>query len=183
MQTSTERLALDNDASPRDSCGARYRAIRRQTEVFCAPLHSDDFNLQAMPDVSPPKWHLAHTTWFFETFVLKAFCANYKPYHPQFEALFNSYYNGVGAAPFPRAQRGLLSRPTTSEVFNYRSAIDQQMLALLKSEHPQRETILRRVELGLQLPDGPRRGPVGQPLLQCLMEPLHFAAGLRVVGP
>lgn len=132
-----------------DICG-HYRAIRQQSEVFCAPLHTDDFNLQAMPETSPPKWHLAHTTWFFETFVLKPFCPHYQVYNTYFESLFNSYYTGIGTAAFPRAQRGLLSRPTTTEVFQYRSAIDQQILALLKHEHSQREQIVQRIALGLQ---------------------------------
>lgn len=103
-----------------------------------------------MPDTSPPKWHLAHTTWFFETFVLAAFVENYQPYHPHFASLFNSYYTGTAAAAFPRPQRGLLTRPTVSEVFNYRNAIDHQIAALLQREHPQREAIAQRIELGLQ---------------------------------
>jgi ergothioneine biosynthesis protein EgtB len=83
-----------------------------------------------MEDASPPKWHLAHTTWFFETFILKPNVAGYEPFHPQFEYLFNSYYNGVGT-PYPRAQRGFLSRPTVAEVRAYRHHVDEHMVDLL----------------------------------------------------
>ena len=82
--------------------------------------------IQSMPDVSPTRWHLAHTTWFFETFVLAKFVAHYKPFHPGYDYLFNSYYNTVGQQ-FPRPQRGLLSRPTVDEVFAYRRATDQSL--------------------------------------------------------
>jgi hypothetical protein len=100
------------------------------SEALCQPLVADDFGLQAMPDASPPKWHLAHTTWFFETFLLKPFLSGYRPFHPQFEYLFNSYYEQVGAQ-FPRPQRGLLSRPTIDEVYRYRVQVDAAMEALL----------------------------------------------------
>jgi hypothetical protein len=83
-----------------------------------------------MPDASPPKWHLAHTTWFFETFLLKTFSKGYSAFHPAFEHLFNSYYNGVGE-PFPRSRRGHLSRPTVDEVTAYRQHVDAEVCALL----------------------------------------------------
>jgi ergothioneine biosynthesis protein EgtB len=112
-------------------------------------LSDEDQVVQVMDDASPTKWHLAHTTWFFETFLLKPFARNYHPYHPCYEHLFNSYYNSVGT-PFPRARRGLLSRPTVAEIFQYRGAIDEQMQALLaQTDHPQRGEILRRTELGI----------------------------------
>ncbi len=98
-----------------------------------------------MDDASPPKWHLAHTTWFFETFVLGAFDASYRPYHERFEYLFNSYYNGVGR-PYPRARRGALSRPTVAEIYDYRKHVDESMRALLNAHD---ETIQDRVALGL----------------------------------
>ncbi len=99
-----------------------------------------------MPDVSPTKWHLAHTTWFFETFVLKRFEPEFKPAHPAFEVLFNSYYNGVGEQ-FSRPHRGLLARPTVAEVFAYREDVDARVAALLKrSDDPE---MLGVVELGL----------------------------------
>ena len=83
-----------------------------------------------MPDCSPPKWHLAHTAWFFETFVLAAHAPSFRAFHPQFNYLFNSYYDAVGDR-WPRAARGLLSRPTVAEVYAYRRAVDEQTLALI----------------------------------------------------
>lgn len=97
----------------------QLRATRFDTQRLCAPLEAEDYGVQSMPDASPVRWHLAHTTWFFETFVLE----NTRPYRPGWDRLFNSYYESVG--PFhPRGERGLLSRPTTTEVFAYREAID-----------------------------------------------------------
>src|SRR5215207_7290044 len=98
--THRSRLALPvADANSSDSV-ARYLNIRRQTENLCAPLQDDDFNLQGMAETSPPKWHLAHTTWFFETFVLQNFLPSYEVYHSKFAALFNSYYNGFDEPPY-----------------------------------------------------------------------------------
>jgi ergothioneine biosynthesis protein EgtB len=108
----------------------RYSTVRRMSEALCRALMPDDYGLQAMPDVSPSKWHLAHTTWFFETFVLRPFLPAYKVFDPHFEVLFNSYYNHVGVQ-FPRPQRGLLSRPTIDQVFRYRAEVDAAMAALL----------------------------------------------------
>jgi ergothioneine biosynthesis protein EgtB len=116
----------------REVLAKHYSAVRRQSEALCQPLAPDDYGLQAMPDVSPAKWHLAHTTWFLETFLLKDFLPGYRPFHPRFEHLFNSYYEQVGT-PFPRPQRGLLSRPTTGEIFRYRAQVDEAMTALLAS--------------------------------------------------
>ena len=108
---SQARDSAQGISASRDSLAARYTAVRRVSEALSRPLAPDDYGLQAMPDVSPAKWHLAHTSWFFETFLLKAFVPGYHPFHPQFEHLFNSYYDQVGV-PFPRPSRGLLSRPT-----------------------------------------------------------------------
>lgn len=113
----------------REILAAHYNTVRGISETLCEPLTPDDYGLQAMSEVSPAKWHLAHTSWFFETFLLKAFVPGYRPFHPRFEYLFNSYYEQVGA-PFPRPRRGLLSRPTTEEVFRYRAHIDNAMAAL-----------------------------------------------------
>src|SRR5947209_20395902 len=104
-----------------------YRPVRSATERLCEPLTTDDYLLQSMPECSPIKWHLAHTTWFFETFVLAASLPNYRAYHPQFGFLFNSYYNAIGPR-WPRPQRALLSRPTVAEVERYRVHIDEQMV-------------------------------------------------------
>lgn len=135
-------------ADPR-SMARRYRAVRRLTESLAEPLAIEDQVIQSMPDVSPTKWHLAHTTWFFETFVLERVIADYRPFHPAYGYLFNSYYNAVGAQ-FPRPRRGVLSRPTVAETRRYREAIDEQMLAWLDSDRvAEWERIGRIVELGL----------------------------------
>lgn len=126
-----------------------YRDIRQASLALCALMEVEDYGLQAMPEVSPPKWHLAHTSWFFEVFILKPFVDGYQPFHPDYEYLFNSYYHGVGAQ-YPRAQRGLLSRPTVQDVLEYRSYIDAAMADLLGQPDPEhRETLLQRCELGL----------------------------------
>ncbi len=94
---------------------ASYAAIRQASEALCEPLEPEDCCIQSIPDVSPTKWHLAHTSWFFETFVLKPGLADYRSPNPLYEFLFNSYYNSVGEQ-YSRPERGLLSRPTLSEV-------------------------------------------------------------------
>jgi ergothioneine biosynthesis protein EgtB len=109
----------------------RYQAVRRTTERLCAPLTVEDHVLQAMPDVSPTRWHLAHVTWFFETFVLAAHHRGYEPLNPACRHLFNSYYDGVGPQ-WARAERGHLSRPTVAEVHAYRQWVDRAMVALLE---------------------------------------------------
>jgi ergothioneine biosynthesis protein EgtB len=108
----------------------RYSSVRQLSEWICQPLAIEDYGIQSMPDVSPPKWHLAHTTWFFETFLLIPHLAGYQVFHPQFGYLFNSYYEAVGQR-HPRPQRGLLSRPTVQEVYRYRAYVDAAMRSLL----------------------------------------------------
>lgn len=126
-----------------------YRRVRRQSEVLCEPLAIEDYSLQAMAETSPPKWHLAHTAWFFETFLLKPFYDSYEPCNPAYDHLFNSYYNAVGPQ-FARHQRGLLSRPTVAEVYRYREYVDDHMQRLFaQEEHRDREEILQRIQLGL----------------------------------
>ncbi|MCH2185373.1 DinB family protein, partial [Myxococcota bacterium] len=126
-----------------------YSAVRTMSETLCHPLEPEDMVPQSMPDTSPTKWHLAHTTWFFEQFVLSEFNENHRPIDPSFRYLFNSYYNGVGPR-HARALRGLLSRPSVDEVLNYRAAVDQSVLALLeRDDHPKQKEILRVVEIGL----------------------------------
>ncbi len=116
--------------SPRHHLFQKFSTVRLDSEDICEPLEVEDYGIQTMPDVSPPKWHLAHTSWFFETFLLKPFLKNYREYHPQFAQLFNSYYNTVGYY-HPRPQRGLLSRPTVAEVYLYRSYVNEQMEKLI----------------------------------------------------
>jgi ergothioneine biosynthesis protein EgtB len=129
-----------------------YAAVRRFSVALCAPLATEDYGVQPMDDASPPKWHLAHTTWFFETFILKALDPTHAPYDPAYEYLFNSYYNGVGE-PYPRSRRGLLSRPTVAAIQDYRRVIDERMAALLSRYDSLHETdqniLLQRLELGL----------------------------------
>tara|TARA_R110001583_G_scaffold60684_6_gene180049 strand:+ start:852 stop:2270 length:1419 start_codon:yes stop_codon:yes gene_type:complete len=108
---------------------SNFQRIRQQSLKLCHELEIEDFELQADAFVSPIKWHLAHTSWFFETFVLKS-TPDYQVFHPQFEYLFNSYYNAVGKQ-FPRDKRGLMSRPTVQEVKAYRQYIDQRLNKLL----------------------------------------------------
>ena len=123
--------------------------IRRDSAAICQPLEIEDYGLQTFADVSPPKWHLAHTSWFFETFLLKPFLKDYQPYHEKFAHLFNSYYETVGTF-HPRPERGLLARPTVKEVYQYREAVDEAMQALLGDEnHADYEEIIKRSILGL----------------------------------
>jgi ergothioneine biosynthesis protein EgtB len=109
---------------------ASYAAVRQVTLALAAPLSAEDCQVQSMPDASPTKWHLGHTTWFFETFVLERREPGFRAFDARFRVLFNSYYHGVGAM-HPRPQRGLLTRPTLDEVRQWRDAVDERMLALL----------------------------------------------------
>jgi len=105
---------------------ARFQQVRGWSEAFCRPLVPEDYVVQSMPDVSPTKWHLAHTSWFFETFVLKPLLPDYRSLHPQYDYLFNSYYNAVGERHC-RPKRGLLSRPTVPDVSRYRAFVDEHV--------------------------------------------------------
>ena len=125
---------------------ARFDAIRQQSMLLAAPLSAEDCALQSMPDASPVKWHLAHVTWFFETFVLAEFDAGYAPFDPWFRVLFNSYYNSVGDK-HPRPERGLISRPDLAAVFAYRAHVDSAMNDLFAKGMPAEAAAL--VELGL----------------------------------
>lgn len=112
----------------------RYREVRAQTMTLVSPLSAEDTNIQSAPETSPPKWHLAHTTWFFENFVLLPHVAEYRPYHPRFGELFNSYYYGVGNFT-PKSSRGVLSRPSLNEILRYRGCVDSAMEALLTDDN------------------------------------------------
>lgn len=125
----------------------RYAAVRARTLALAEPLSEADCQAQSMADASPVKWHLAHVTWFFETFVLERFEPGFRPHHPAYRMLFNSYYNGVGEQ-HPRPQRGLLTRPGLAEVKAWRAAVDRRVMALL-DRTPGAE-LLALVELGLQ---------------------------------
>ena len=124
-----------------------YTQVRQATLALAAPLTAEDCQLQSMPDASPTKWHLAHITWFFETFVLEPFEARFRPFDASFRVLFNSYYQGVGEQ-HPRAQRGLISRPTLDEVKRYRAQVDERVHAVLAA-HPNDAALGALVTLGL----------------------------------
>ncbi len=143
---SRERGAAGNE---RARLMQRYADIRRRTEALSAPLSAEDQTVQSMPDVSPTKWHRAHTTWFFETFLLAPCAPGYRPFHPSFAYLFNSYYEGVGPR-HPRPQRGLISRPGIAEIGAYRAHVDAAMaefIAALGSDAWDEASHL--IELGL----------------------------------
>ena len=117
-------------AAERQSKINRYKSIRAFSLELCRTLETEDFVLQSMPDVSPTKWHLAHTTWFFEAFVLSQFKSDYKTFHELYFFLFNSYYVQAGKR-WLRPKRGMLSRPTVKEIFDYREYVDEIMLKYL----------------------------------------------------
>ena len=114
------------------SLGERYGEVRQTSMRLCSPLSIEDHALQSMPDASPAKWHLAHTTWFFETFLLTPNLDGYRPAHPEFRNFFNSYYEAIGDRPL-RALRHTLSRPSLAEVHSYRNAVDDAMLEFLST--------------------------------------------------
>ena len=126
-----------------------YSRVRRDSEYLCEPLEIEDYGIQTMPEVSPPKWHLAHTSWFFETLLLKPYNGGYREYHPKFAILFNSYYDTIGTY-HPRNQRGILSRPSVDEIYRYRKYVDNAMFELLtQTNHLHQQDIISRTILGL----------------------------------
>lgn len=138
------------DTSPNnnDDTAKRFISVRLQTEQLASPLSEADAQLQSMPDASPAKWHLAHTTWFFETFILCEYDKHYKRFNESYNYLFNSYYNGIGDQ-YPRHQRGLISRPSLKEVLDYRRVITSRLLELAEY-HNDNQQFLELVELGIQ---------------------------------
>jgi ergothioneine biosynthesis protein EgtB len=131
----------------------RYRAVRAATLAFVAPLSPEDMMVQSCAEASPVKWHLAHTSWFFETFVLTPYAVGYKAYHPEFHWLFNSYYNALGEMP-AKNLRASFSRPPLDRILAYRTHVDAAIDALLASElagsEVETDGILRRIALGLE---------------------------------
>jgi len=115
----------------RQALRARFQETREFSEALCAPLVAEDYVVQSMPDCSPTKWHLAHVSWFFETFLLTPNVATYRSPDPDYVYLFNSYYNAVGDK-YPRPRRGMVSRPTVAEVYRYRAHVDEHVLDLLE---------------------------------------------------
>jgi len=138
--------AADSDRAP---LARRYAETRRRTEALAEPLSAEDQTVQSMPDVSPTKWHRAHTSWFFETFLLAPHLPGYRVFDPDYAYLFNSYYEAVGAR-HPRPQRGLVSRPGIAEIGRYRAHVDAAMLQLIASLDPATWTeAAPLIELGL----------------------------------
>ena len=148
MSSTLDPLSTGTTEDPSTSV-SRFATVRRMSDRIVEPLEIEDFVVQSMPDVSPTKWHLAHTTWFFETFVLAEHAPGYEPFHEEFRYLFNSYYNAIGKQ-FSRPDRGVVTRPTTKQVFAYREHVDRHMIDLL--ENPPEESAARiaaLVEIGL----------------------------------
>ena len=134
MRTSLEHATQRTAGPPlpaRDGIRAAFDATRALTVALAAPLSPEDQQVQSMADVSPTKWHLAHTTWFFETLLLRPQLAGYREFHPAFNYLFNSYYESIGDRQ-PRPQRGLISRPSLAEVLDYRAHVDEAMQRLMQ---------------------------------------------------
>lgn len=123
----------------------KYNAVRSHSISICAPLEKEDYVVQPIVDVSPPKWHLGHTTWFFETLILIPFMDQYQPYNPDYQYVFNSYYETLGARVI-RTDRGNLSRPTVDEVFKYRKYVDEAMQVFLDTDIPEEAGVI--LELG-----------------------------------
>ncbi len=145
MTTISPDVLKGNDTAVPASSMRRYTAVRDRTERLCLPLAIEDYVVTAMVDASPTKWHLAHTTWFFETFVLREHAPDYQVYDEAFAYLFNSYYVQAGERHC-RAQRGLVTRPTVEEVYKYRHAVDEAVGRLLAGEVP--DDVRQVLELG-----------------------------------
>src|SRR6188474_2849093 len=123
-------MATQARPDTKESLAGRYRSVRRLSLDIAAPLSDADACLQPMPDASPAKWHLAHTTWFFETFLLRDNVPGYKPFDERWPFLFNSYYEGEGER-LPRARRGMLSRPSLDQIADWRAHVDKAVTPLL----------------------------------------------------
>jgi ergothioneine biosynthesis protein EgtB len=138
-------IADEQNSDPRSALERRYHSVRAASVALAVPLSDADATVQSMPDASPAKWHLAHTTWFFEKMVLAAESTSYRAFDDRFNFLFNSYYESVGAR-HPRPRRGLLTRPKLAEVLDYREHVDAAMSALM--QRGPAEELLKVIELG-----------------------------------
>lgn len=141
-----QELVADSSRSASADVLEAYSAIRKRSEDLCAPLEIEDYCAQPIPSVSPPKWHLAHTTWFFETFILQPYLRNYRVFDSRYNYLFNSYYDTVGPY-FSRADRGSLTRPLVREVYSYRSYVDEAMAEIMAGRMS--NDLVSRLQLGL----------------------------------
>ena len=144
---SSEQTGLAPSVASAAELLSRFRRVRQATLEFCQPLSPEDMMVQSCAEASPIKWHLAHTSWFFETFVLREFATGYQPFHPEFHWLFNSYYNALGDMP-EKKLRASFSRPPLAEIERYRGYVDGAIAGLLESTPP--EESLRRIVLGLE---------------------------------
>lgn len=151
MATAMKSLDTTNhdNVETRHQAWIRYQHIRQASTQLCQPLAIEDYGLQTTVEASPPKWHLAHVSWFFETFLLKPYLPHYVVFDPHYHYLFNSYYEQLGAK-HPRPERGLLSRPTVAEIYRYRAWVDENMQQLLATA-PETTwpTIAERLHIGL----------------------------------
>lgn len=177
----------------------RFLIVRAATEQLAAPLSAEDQTVQSMPDASPTKWHLAHTTWFFETFVLRPHLKSYRVFDPAYEYLFNSYYEAVGPR-HPRPQRGLITRPGVEEIGAYRRHVTQAMAEFLDKEeidcvplvelglhHEQQHQELILMDAKHMLSGNPLRpaydrGPIAPPVPRAAMKWLRQPGGLVEIG-
>ena len=147
MQTANASVDLDSPRRTADQLLERYTAVRAASRKLAAPLSAEDQMVQSCPEASPVKWHLAHTSWFFETFVLREFLAGYQDFHPDFHWLFNSYYQSLGEMP-EKKLRASFSRPPLDVILAFRTHVDEQVTRLL--QHLPDEEALRRIRLGLE---------------------------------
>lgn len=149
MSSNGDNLKSKTDPLDEHNAVFQYSRVREISKILCEPLEIEDFVIQAIPQVSPPKWHLAHTTWFFETFILKPYKVGYHPISDQYKYLFNSYYESVGEY-FPKNRRGILSRPTVDEIFQYRKHVDRSMKELIENiPERHKEEVIKRLIIGL----------------------------------
>ena len=151
MSSSVHSLLTAKDDStnkPQQDFISRYCNIREATEKLCAPLSPEDAIVQSVEYCSPAKWHLAHTSWFFETFILERQINNYRPFNPKFRVLYNSYYKSIGEQ-YSRPQRGLISRPSLAEVYDYRKFVNEAMLAFLQEHETLADAVKEIFETGL----------------------------------
>ena len=149
MAKSIQESRLSSQSASKESFIEQYQRVRHFTEHLCEPLVTEDYVIQSMPDVSPTKWHIAHVTWFWETFLLLPALPGYQSLHPQYAYLFNSYYNTLGQRHC-RPKRGLISRPTVKETYAYRRYVDEHVLDLVEQLDEEQLTALAPImTLGL----------------------------------
>ncbi|MCK5041968.1 MAG: DinB family protein, partial [Sphingomonadales bacterium] len=133
--TEKKQLYFNAELMEKEHALGRFNKVRELTERLSASLTPEDTTVQSMVEASPTKWHLAHTSWYFENFILRQFLPSYQPFNKDFHYLFNSYYQGAGPQ-FDRDKRGLLSRPTLDEIMNYRAYVTKAMVALIDRATP-----------------------------------------------